>query len=251
MSKQGDSRADIAAWDSAARTYAAMVTGDDSISARFATFLAEELGPVEGRQILDLGCGHGWLAGRLHGAGATVVGVDGSAELLDIARTRHPGVDFRRADLAAGLEDVVGSGFDRVVALMVLMDIPTLGPLVADVARVLSPGGRFIFTILHPCFWSQSPVEDPVTGERYRKVRGYLGHEQRWVDSFGGHRHYHRPLSWYFEQLGAVGLAVTRMAEPATLPVDLRPVEEWNEYEVWMATIPTMIGISARRLVDP
>ena len=130
---------------------------------------------------------------------------------------------------------------------MVLMDIPALDRLLADVARVLTPDGRLIFTIPHPCFWSQTPFEDPTSGDRYRKVRGYLAHEERWVDSFGGHRHYHRPLSWYVDTLAAAGLAVVRLAEPPTPPADLREADEWSDYETWMATIPTMIGLSAAR----
>lgn len=248
MSVPGGSEADLSAWDSVAGTYAGLVDGTDSISARFASFLAEELGPLPGRRILDLGCGHGWLSARMAAEGAEVVGVDGSRELLAIGRSRYPGLDLREGDLSRGLGPLGSETFDRVVALMVFMDVVELESLLADVSRCLAPDGRLIFTMTHPCFWAQSPVEDPVTGERYRKVRGYLGLEERWVGSFGGHRHYHRPLSWYIDRLVAAGLTVTRLCEPATPPADNRSPAEWTEYEAWMATIPTMIGISARPL---
>ena len=248
MSQPGDSAADLGAWDAAATTYAALVDGTDSISVRFAAFLAEELGPLGGCRILDLGCGHGWLAARLAASGALVTAVDGSAELLSIARSRHPGVAFHQADLTRGLGHLTGPGtYDRVVALMFLMDLPELDVLLADVAGTLHPGGKLVFTMPHPCFWAQRPVEDPETKERYRKVTGYLKPEERWVESFGGHRHYHRPLSWYFDRLREVGLVVTRMVEPPTPPRDNRDPAEWSDYESWMATIPTMIGISASR----
>lgn len=71
------------------------------------------------------------------------------------------------------------------------------------------------------------------------------------MTSFGGHRHYHRPLSWYFDRLAGAGLAVTRLVEPVTPPADLRPQQDWTDYEAWMATIPTMVGISARPLGSP
>ena len=112
----------MAAWDANAAAYAAAVSGDDSISARFAGFLAEELGPLPGLRVLDLGCGHGWLAGRLAAQGARVVGIDGSAELLGMARRQHPGLAFHQADLSQGLGSSVEGHVDRVVALMVLMD---------------------------------------------------------------------------------------------------------------------------------
>jgi ubiquinone/menaquinone biosynthesis C-methylase UbiE len=54
-----------------------------------------------------------------------VVGVDGSAELLEISRQRAPGVTFVEADLADGLPSVIESDrFDRVISNMVIMDIP-------------------------------------------------------------------------------------------------------------------------------
>lgn len=251
MSQPADSAADIASWNAVAATYADMVTGTDSISARFAPFLSEELGDLRGTRVLDLGCGHGWLAARLAAGGAEVSGLDGSSELLALGRSRHPGLDLRRADLTEGLGPARGATYDRIVSLMVLMDLPELEPLLSDVSDALAPGGRFIFTMPHPCFWAQSPVEDPDSGERFRKVRGYLALEQRWVTSFGGHRHYHRPLGWYFERLGRAGLAVARLVEPPTAPRDNRPPEQWNDYETWMSTIPTMVGISACRLPPP
>jgi SAM-dependent methyltransferase len=250
VSQPRDSAADIATWDSVAAAYAEVVTGADSISIRFGPFLERELGPLPGKAVLDLGCGHGWLAARLADAGAEVVGLDGSAELLAIGRSRHPGVELHQADLTLGLGPAHGRTFDRIVSLMVLMDIPALDALLHDVAAALRPGGRFIFTMPHPCFWAQSPVEDQGTGERFRKVRSYLPLEHRWVTSFGGHRHYHRPLSWYVDRLAEAGLGVTRLVEPPTPPTDNRPAEEWTDYEDWMSTIPTMIGVSAARL-DP
>ena len=248
MSQPGESAADIASWDSVAARYGETVTGSDSISARFAAFLAQELGPLAGRRVLDLGCGHGWLAARLAGRGAEVMGLDGSTELLALGRSRHPELELHQVDLTEGLGPAQGRTFDRIVSLMVLMDLPELELLLRDVSAALRPGGRLIFTMPHPCFWAQSPVEDPSSGERYRKVRSYLPLEQRWVTSFGGHRHYHRPLSWYVEALAEAGLGVVRLVEPPTPPTDNRPPEDWTDYEAWMATVPTMIGVSACHL---
>ena len=50
------------------------------------------------------------------------------------------------------------------------------------------PEGVFVFTILHPAFFSQQIVDDESAGQRYRKVTGYLDHQTRWIGSFGGHR---------------------------------------------------------------
>ncbi|MCK9897705.1 methyltransferase domain-containing protein [Frankia sp. AgB32] len=239
---------DLFRWDNAAEVYARTVGGDDdSFYRRLAPFLRHQFGDVTGLSILDLGCGHGWLTALLRQAGAHVVGVDGSTALIDIARSRYPGIDFQTHDLTAGLPSPPRT-YDRIVSHMVLMDIPVLDRLLADVTSALSRDGVFVFSILHPCFFDQAPVQDADTGQWHRHVRGYLEHEQRWIASFGGHTHYHRPLSWYVDRLAAHGLAVTGLHEPATLPAHRRPATQWSDYERWFATIPTMIALACRPL---
>lgn len=235
---------DLASWDAAADAYAR--TGA-TVPPRFAQFLADAIGDPAGLDVLDVGCGHGWYTDALSRQGANAVGVDGSSRLLDIARRNHPTTDFAWADLTEGLPAPVRSRrFDRIVALMVLMDLPTLDPLLRDVAACLRPSGRVVITLTHPAFFSHCPVEDAGTGERYRKVTGYLAPEERWIMSFGGHRHYHRPLGWYVDNLASHGLAVTRLYEPPTPPPECGSAA----YGQWFSTIPTMLGLVARPLAD-
>ena len=240
---------DLAAWDRIAATYSQRTgDGDDSISTRFAPFLDRHLGGDLTRlSVLDLGCGHGWLAERCRRRGADVLALDGSAELLAIGRARYPDVRFEHADLTVGLPPSVTSRtFDRIVAHMVLMDLPALDRLGAALAPCLAEGASLIATLPHPSFFNRSPAEDPDTGERYRKVTGYLDHEEWWIPTFGGHRHYHRPLGFYVNWLASIGLAVVELDEPPT-PVP----EPVTDHDGWFATVPTMIGLAARRLPPP
>jgi len=239
------STADLAAWDRSARTYASTVGGpDDSFRRRFEPFLDRWLPPGT-PDVLDLGCGHGWLAASLAGRGARVVGVDGSAELVARARADHPGVRFEVADLTAGLPAGLPDHVDVAVSHMVLMDLPELDRLLADVAARLTEDGVLVASILHPAFFRQQPVYD---AERHRRVTGYLGHEEWWIDDFGGHRHYHRPLAWYVHRLRDAGLAVVDLDEPPSLPHHRVPQDAWTDDERWFATIPTMLSFAARRL---
>lgn len=245
MSRVSSSR-DIQLWNEAADQYTQHVNGvDDSFYRRLSPFLWQALGDVTGQRLLDLGCGHGWLAEQLRLAGATATGIDGSTALLRHAGTAHPKIAFVAHDLTTGLPHPVQT-YHGVIAHMVLMDLPTLEPLIADVRASLTPDGVFVFSILHPCFFAQTPVEDTTTGERYRKVTGYLHHERRWITSFGGHHHYHRPLSWYIDLLTRNDLVVTGLYEPPSLPAHLDPEPQWTDYERWFATIPTMIAIACR-----
>lgn len=97
----------------------------------------------------------------------------------------------------------------------------------------------------HPAFFNQSPREEP-SGDRYRRVKGYLEHEEWWISTFGGHRHYRRPLEFYVQWLASAGLGVVDLVEPP-VPV-LKPESEWNDYDRWFTTIPTMLGMAARRV---
>ena len=236
---------DIQLWNLAADQYTDHVTGtEDSFYRRLHPFLWRTLGEVSGHRVLDLGCGHGWLAEQLRLAGGHVTGIDGSTALLQHARATYPTITFTAHDLTTGLPRPLQT-YHAVVAHMVLMDLPHLQPLVADIRDSLTEDGVFVFSLLHPSFFAQSPIEDP-TGERYRKVTGYLHHEQRWITSFGGHHHYHRPLSWYIQLLTSNGLAVTGLHEPPTLPPHTKPDSEWTDYERWFATIPTMLAVACR-----
>lgn len=235
-----DGSEDLQLWDAAAGAYASR---EDSFYRRVHGFLWSRLGAVRGLEVLDLGCGDGWLAGEMHQAGARVTGIDGSTALLARARSEYPAVLFQQCDLVRGLP-WPEQRFDRIVAHMVLMDIPVLDRLLASVAAAIRPGGVFVFTILHPAFFSQAIVDEGPGGQRYRKVTGYLRHQTRWIESFGGHRHYHRPVSWYIEQLVMHGLVVTGLHEPPSLPNSDIPETDWTEYQRWFSTIPTLLAIS-------
>lgn len=212
---------DLEAWNNVSAEYAEQpqVTWFDG-------FLDRHLGDVAGKRVLDLGCGHGWFTKNLHERGADVVGIDGSEGLLEVARSRYPEVSFEHHDLRSGYE----GEFDAVVALMVLMDLPDLSQLRLGVR----PGGVLIATILHPAFFLQKTIDEE-DGRGYRQVRGYLDEEEWWLEGFGGHWHYHRPLSAYVSWIASCGLGLVELSEP-----------EVDSYEGWRRRIPTRAGLAAR-----
>jgi len=206
--------ADLEDWDRIAATYASVAGSPlDHISKMFRTPLWESLAPVGGLNVLDLGCGSGWLAAELQQAGAHVVGIDGAANLLALARATHPEIAFLEHDLSLGLPELECE-FDRAVAHMVVMDIEPLAPLVRDVRRALRHGGRFALTMPHPCFFNFASAIDQETSEWSRRITRYLEPEVWRIDSYGGHNHYHRTLTSYFDILRAHGFSVSRLFEP-------------------------------------
>lgn len=107
-------------------------------------------GDVTGRRILDAGCGSGALSAALRDRGAVVTGIDASAGMLALARRRLGGdVALRVVDLRDPLPFGDGT-FDDVAASLVLHYLEDWGPTLAELRRVLRPGGRLIASVSHP-----------------------------------------------------------------------------------------------------
>jgi SAM-dependent methyltransferase len=109
----------------------------------FPAFL--ELVPSPGRRTLDLGCGQGRVSAELVRKGHTVIGVDSSPAMVEMARERH---EAQVADAAAlPFED---GSFDLVVAYMSVMNLDDPEGGIGEAARVLEPGGRLCTAVVHP-----------------------------------------------------------------------------------------------------
>ncbi len=107
-------------------------------------------GDVAGRRILDAGCGAGPLTAALRARGAIVTGFDASTEMLELARQRlGPGADLHVADLGRPLPFPDGA-FDDVIACLVLHYLRDWTAPLAELRRVLAPGGRLIVAVDHP-----------------------------------------------------------------------------------------------------
>ena len=93
-------------------------------------------GDVNGRTVLDAGCGTGYLSKKLHDQGARVTGIDFSERMIEIARAHHPTLDFR-VDSCTELRTLDDESFDLVIANYVLMDTPDLQGTLHAFHRVL------------------------------------------------------------------------------------------------------------------
>ena len=107
--------------------------------------LVSECGASSGMVALDLCCGHGIVARALAAAGADVTGVDFSPAMLEIARRSVPGVRFIEGDaVALPFED---ARFDAVTIGFGMPHVPDPPAAMAEVRRVLKPGGRFAYSV--------------------------------------------------------------------------------------------------------
>lgn len=169
-------------------------------------------GDVDGRRILDAGCGSGPLSAALRAKGAIVTGVDGSPAMLELARQRL-GEDaaLHVADLSRPLPFDDGA-FDDVVASLVLHYLRDWEAPLRELRRVLKPGGRLIMSVNHPTVYKVLyPEADYFAITEYSEENTFDG--QNAVLTF-----WHRPLSAMTAAFAGAGFRVSVISEPPFSP---------------------------------
>lgn len=170
-------------------------------------------------RVLDIGCGDGQIARLAVEQGSVVVGIDPTWNCVSVAAERGGGVSYARA--GAAQLPFADASFDTAVACLVFEHIDEVDAAIAEVARVLEPGGRFCFFLNHPILqapgsvWVDDHMVDPP--EQYWRLGPYLDEtetiEQVELDVWI--RFIHRPMSRYVNALAAHGLIIEQMHEPA------------------------------------
>jgi len=178
------------------------------------------IGNVKSKVILDLACGEGYNTRLLARKGARVVGVDLSESLIKHARdeesTSRLGIEYYISD-AADLSRFQARHFDVVTCFMALMDIENYEGTISQVSRILKDGGRFVFSITHPCF--EMII---VNGNRVSTSTRYFGDAEDHVD-WNMERllkpfkttSFHRTLTDYSRVLCKNNLLIKRLVEPS------------------------------------
>ena len=198
-------------------------------------------------RLLDVGTGEGQLARAAVRMGVDrVVGLDPTQAQLATARERGGGPVFVRG-AAAGLPFPDGA-FDAVVACLVFEHIVDHREAIAEVSRVLEPGGLFLFFLNHPLLQTPNSgwIDDHILEEQYWRIGPYLPDDESEEEVAPGvHLPFiHRPLHRYVNPMAAVGLLIERMEEPAPPPGFLERAVEYQE----AATIPRLLFLRARRV---
>jgi SAM-dependent methyltransferase len=193
--------------------------------------------------VLDVGGGEGQVARHSAKtvAGARVVGVEPSVAQLVVAEERGGGPRFLRG--AADALPVPDGSFDAAVACLVFEHITNVDEALAEVARVLRPGGVFLFLLNHPLL--QVPgsgwIDDQILGEQYWRIGPYLTEDVSMEELAPGIvlPFVHRPLSRYVNQMAEVGLRIEHMDEPAPPPGFIAKAPEYSE----SVTIPRLLAL--------
>jgi SAM-dependent methyltransferase len=206
-------------WDRVAADWEIQVGDDGDVNRRLNSdpVLWRFAGDIVGRDVLDAGCGTGYLSRKLAREGARVVGVDLSPKMVDLARAKAPEIEFH-VDSIAELRTVARESVDVVVSNYVLMDLVDLDDAARAFHRVLRPEGIAALVFSHPCFPQGRRSEEQNGAVSYAWDFPYF-EQRRCVDPPWGHFDFefvwfHRPLSDYWKSFKSAGFVVDDFEEP-------------------------------------
>jgi len=166
---------------------------------------------------VDVGCGEGRVARALTALGHRVVGVDAALPLALRAAAGDPPVPAATADAVA--LPIRSHCASLAIAFMVLQDVDDLDAVLAEIARVLAPGGRLCFNVIHPLASSGDFVDDDDADADflvyfpYSETRRFRETAERDGLTMTFHSE-HRPLEAYVDALAGAGFVVERLREP-------------------------------------
>ncbi|GJM38228.1 MAG: methyltransferase [Acidimicrobiales bacterium] len=204
-------------------------------------------------RVLDIGTGEGQIARALAGDGAEVVGLDPTSSQIEVAVGRGGGPVFGLA--GSDSLPVASASMDAVVVCLVFEHVDAIDDSLAEVARVLRPGGRFVLFLNHPLL--QTPesgmiidhmIEPP---ETYWRIGPYLREAVTVEEVQKGVfvRFVHRPLSRYVNGMIDAGIDIVRLLEPAPPPGFLAKAPEYEE-DVVVTTPRLLCLVGDRRSSD-
>ncbi|MDX9911139.1 MAG: pseudouridine synthase [Phycisphaerales bacterium] len=263
-----DRAASGASWEHVAQWYDDLVgtRGSDHHENVIVPGVVRLLGVRSGGRYLDVACGQGVVSEAIAQGGASVVGIDASASLIEAAK-RHakPQVWATRATFRVGdareLDGLEPESFDGAALVMAAMNIDPIGPVFAGCARTLRPGSPLVVVMLHPCFRAPKRTSWAWEGagphaQQSRRVDAYLSEEalpitmnpgavargEAPVETFT----HHRPIEHYVRALAEAGLVIDAMEEWASQRRS-EPGPRAREEDRARREIPMFLTIRARR----
>jgi 2-polyprenyl-3-methyl-5-hydroxy-6-metoxy-1,4-benzoquinol methylase len=211
------------------------------------------LGDLEGKNILDGGCGEGYLSREIHQRGAIVTGLDVSASLIEAATSERDRLKLTRLKhYVAGLEAIPedDATFDAVVCNHVMTDVEDAAEALKEISRVTKIGGKLVILMLHPCFYTahaERNASGSIPVDRYFNTRNISQNFKVAGVSSPDKVHMNfRPLEYHTAAILQSGYVITHLSEPHPSPEQFQDAW-WRENFVK----PLFMLIVAERVARP
>eukprot|EP01132_Coremiostelium_polycephalum_P001384 gene1384-1748_t len=208
------------------------------------------LPPAKGIRVLELGCGLGrYLKELLDGGAEQVIGIDISKRMIEEARllvNNDPKVQLINDRMETIDQHIPLNSMDLVISSYALIYVRDFKSMVEQIHKVLKPGGKFVFSTLHPIRTAGVDIGfvlDDKTGEiKYWGIKDY--HNERlvydgWLDKVDQEEYYHRTLDTIIDNLLSSGFRLDALKEP-------KPVDD-HEMEIELQR-PEVIVIATTKL---
>ncbi len=183
---------------------------------------------VQGKKILDAGCGNGYLCRSLAKSGACVVGLDIASSFIEKNRKAEKEnklcIEYIQGSVTK-MDMFQDNYFDCVVSNTVLINVPNYRAAISEMVRVLNPGGKLLLILVHPCFSapgfeSVKKVKDSDRSEDilFWKVDNYFdrsSREVRYRELNVPLINFHRTLSDYINVIIRSGIKISYFDEPS------------------------------------
>ena len=221
--------------------YAEMARSREGLNGAGEWWQMKELFPdVQGKRVLDLGCGYGWHCRYAMEQGAeSVLGLDQSKSMIDEAHRRNalPGIVYRVTDLRN--YEYPPEQFDLVLSNLVLHYVADLRQVYQKVWETLKPGGTFLFNMEHPTF--TAGVGQQFAPDGTWPVNDYYLPGKRETDFLGNRvTKEHHTLTQILMGLLDTGFRIRAV-------VEAMPPEEWREAMPWEMRRPMMLIVKAEK----
>ncbi len=212
-------------WADSARAYIAFQdAGDKNRTLLLDPVMLRLCGDVAGTRALDVGCGEGRFARMLGERGAHVTGVDFTGEMVQAARSRDTQGAYVRGSAEA--LPFANARFDLIVSYVMLIDVVDYRAAIAEMARLLRPGGYLVVANLGFVTASAGWLKDENNTRLHHQVDRYADEFVQTYEWLGIKiENWHRPLNAYMSAYLSSGLMLRDFEEPVPEDQSLR-----NEY---------------------
>jgi SAM-dependent methyltransferase/predicted nucleotidyltransferase len=191
--------------------------------------LLAELGDVEGARIVDLGCGDAAIGRRLLDAGCrSYLGIDGSANMVQAATETLDGTAGRV--IQGDIEEFTAppNSVDLVISRLALHYVDDVAAVFRACRRCLTPGGRIVFTVVHPVMTSHDARESAEQVRTDWRVDDYFAggpRPQKWLGAMV--TWHHRTIEDYVTTLQRAGFDISALRECRPVPENFNDVSEY------------------------